>query len=726
MSDYAAPAADEGKRRLMLLSLHGLIRGQALELGRDADTGGQVTYVIELARALAQHAAVESVDVVTRRIQDPKVDDSYGEPVEPLGAKARIIRIPFGPQRYIHKEALWPYLDDCVDNLLRYVRDQGRVPDLIHGHYADAGYVAARVAAVLDTPMAFTGHSLGRVKRQRLLDSGQAPEHIERRYRLARRIEAEETALDNAAFVVTSTHQEAQEQYALYDNFRSRRMLVIPPGVDLSRFAPPTRSRRPPSKIENDARRFLHDPRKPIVLAISRPDPRKNIPALLHAFGRDRRLREVANLVLIAGVRDDVRKADKGAQSVFAESIALIDHYDLYGSVAYPKRHAPADVPELYRWAARTKGVFVNCALTEPFGLTLLEAAASGLPVVATDDGGPRDILAACQNGALVNPLDHDAIGAALLRAVTDRQQWRLWSSRGRRSARRHFTWSAHVQKYLRAAQIGITRRERNVAPFSVRKRLVSPDRLVVADIDNTLIGCQDGLRALLERLRSFEGRVAFGVATGRNLALTLEALRTAHIDTPTVLFTSVGTAIHYGPHLVEDLGWQQHIRFRWRPDAAREALADLPGMALQGPEGQSALKIGYRADGERRPTTEEIRRRLRKRGVQAHVVRSYGVFVDILPVRASKGAALRHFTLKWDIPPERCLVAGNAGGDEDMLRGAALGVVVANHTKELDALRGAPRVYFAERAHAWGVLDALEHYHFLDPLGALEQPAHA
>ncbi len=63
-------------------------------------------------------------------------------------------------------------------------------------------------------------------------------------------------------------------------------------------------------------------------------------------------------------------------------------------------------MPELYRLAAASKGVFINPALTEPFGLTLLEAGATGLPIVATNDGGPRDIIANCRNGLLIDPLD--------------------------------------------------------------------------------------------------------------------------------------------------------------------------------------------------------------------------------------------------------------------------------------------------------------------------------
>ena len=63
------------------------------------------------------------------------------------------------------------------------VRDLGgEVPDLFHGHYADAGQVASRLASLIDIPMAFTGHSLGRVKQQRLLDQGTSHEAIEKRY----------------------------------------------------------------------------------------------------------------------------------------------------------------------------------------------------------------------------------------------------------------------------------------------------------------------------------------------------------------------------------------------------------------------------------------------------------------------------------------------------------------------------------------------------------------
>ena len=97
--------------RLLHLHLHGLFRSHELELGRDADTGGQTLYVLELARSLAQRAEVEQVDVVTRLIQDRRFDLDYSKREEVICPGARILRFPFGPKRYLRKELLWPHLE---------------------------------------------------------------------------------------------------------------------------------------------------------------------------------------------------------------------------------------------------------------------------------------------------------------------------------------------------------------------------------------------------------------------------------------------------------------------------------------------------------------------------------------------------------------------------------------------------------------------------------------
>ena len=103
------------------------------------------------------------------------------------------------------------------------------------------------------------------------------------------------------------------------------------------------------------------------------------------------------------------------------------------------KRTRRSDVPDLYRLAESTQGVFINPALTEPFGLTLLEAGATGLPIVATNDGGPRDIIANCHNGLLIDPLDAEEIEHALLRTLTEPEQWAEWSANGIEGTRKHY-----------------------------------------------------------------------------------------------------------------------------------------------------------------------------------------------------------------------------------------------------------------------------------------------
>ena len=152
----------------------------------------------------------------------------------------------------------------------------------------------------------------------------------------------------------------------------------------------------------------------------------------------------------MVGTRDDIRQAPAGQKRVLKEMLLLIDRYGLYGSVAYPKSHTPDDVAPLYRLAAKRRGLFVNPALTKPFGLTLIEAAASGLPIVATNDGGPKAIIGLCKNGLLVDTLDPTAITGALTEIIGDHKEWLRMSRTGIAGADRYFSWKGHVNRYLR------------------------------------------------------------------------------------------------------------------------------------------------------------------------------------------------------------------------------------------------------------------------------------
>jgi sucrose-phosphate synthase len=697
---------------LVLVSVHGLIRSHTLELGRDADTGGQVQYVIDLARSLAAHPQIHQVDLVTRLIQDPKVSKDYAQPMEPLSAKARIVRLPCGPRRYLRKEVLWPYLDEFADELLKHIRLSRQLPAAIHSHYADAGYVGSKVASWLGIPFIHTGHSLGRVKRKRLLEQGSKPETLEEHFHFSTRIEAEESILAHANLVITSTHQEVQEQYSLYDHYHPERMLVIPPGIDRTRFHP-SQVGDPP--IRQQLKRFLIHPNKPMILALSRPVPRKNLATLVKAYGQDPSLQEQANLVLIMGSRQDIREMEPSPRQTLTELLLLIDHYDLYGKVAYPKSHLPEDVPGLYRLAAQNRGVFINPALTEPFGLTLIEAAACGLPVIAPLDGGCRDIIANCQNGLLIDTLNQSEMQQALHRALGDRQQWQRWAESGIRGVENHYTWAKHVERYLEALHHlqGFRAPQIKEPPSIQTNRLATVDRLLVSDIDNTLIGDREGLAHFLEHWHQRQQPTGFGIATGRHLESALEILQEWGVPLPDLLITSVGSEIHYGSQLIMDTSWQKHISYRWQPEQVRALMQDLPGITMQKPEQQRSHKISYLVDVQKAPSMREIQRLLRRHKLHVRVIFSHGEYLDLLPIRASKGDALRYCAMKWGIPVHQMLVAGDSGNDEQMLRGNTLAVVVGNHSPELAKLRGESRVYFAQGCYAWGILEGIKFYQF-------------
>ena len=713
---------------VLMLSVHGLLRGHELELGRDADTGGQTLYVIELARALGRHPRVEQVDVLTRLVDDPAVSSDYAAPSEMLGERARLVRLPCGPRRYLRKESLWNHLDQLVDRTISYLRQQPRLPDVIHSHYADAGYVGVQLSQLLGIPLVHTGHSLGRCKRQRLLDHGRKAQAIDRQFNFARRIAAEEGVLEHAALVVTSTAQESCEQYGLYDNHPAR-MVVIAPGTDTSRFAPPGRAPIPPH-VPALVDRFFAQPKKPLILAICRPEMRKNLRRLVAAFGASPELRERANLAIVAGHRDDIRSMDEAQAGVLNDLLLDVDRYDLWGSVALPKQHQQDDIPALYRLAAQRRGVFVNPALTEPFGLTLIEAAASGLPVVATHDGGPRDILAHCENGVLVDPLDSGDIARGLLAVISDARTWQRYARRGINGVARHYTWDAHVEKYLKAVQRVVYRarkqvRRERVVQRPVRNPMPYVHRMLVSDIDNTLIGDRSGLIALLRMLRERPRDFGFGVATGRHLPSALDALRQARVPVPDVLITAVGSEIHYGPEMRPDSGGQRHIQHLWRRDALAALFETVPGLTLQSPAQQSEFKLSFNVDREAFPSLRELEARLLGARLHANLIYSHDAYLDVLPVRASKGQAIRYLAYKWGLPLRAFLVAGDSGNDLEMLVGDTQAVVVSNHSAELEKLRGLEQVYFAESPCASGILEGMVHYGFAwNPTPTLQREA--
>ncbi|MDH3393390.1 MAG: glycosyltransferase, partial [Desulfobulbaceae bacterium] len=559
---------------LQLYSIHGLIRGEGPELGRDADTGGQVKYVLELARALAAQPEVAQVDLVTRLIDDRTVSPDYARVIEPLSDKARIVRIQCGGRRYIRKELLWPHLDEFVDKSLKFLKIERKVPDFFHGHYADGGYVAKELASIFGRPFIFTGHSMGRHKLEKLLSEGMSVDEVNRRYRIDHRIQVEERVIKESEQVITSTSHEIREQYGLYDNHQEGSYTVIPPGIDIDTFYPyyalqldpqldDEVSRQARMTLLHELHRFWVNPQKPFILALCRPDQRKNISGLITAYGEDKELKAIANLAIFAGIRKDINNMEENERNVLTEMLLLMDRYDLYGSLAIPKKHDfSIEVPELYRLCAESQGVFVNPALVEPFGLTLIEAAACGVPIIATKEGGPADIIGNCTNGILVDPTNFKEISTALKKILVDKELWERYSRNGINGVRDHYAWETHCRNTLAVfSEVKARMPDMKSGAGDGRKtaygeRLSSIDKLLVCDIDDTLVGDDASTEELLAILNANRDAVAWGVATGRCLQMTKDVLAENNIPLPDIVVCSVGTEIFYGPGLRPDKGW--------------------------------------------------------------------------------------------------------------------------------------------------------------------------
>jgi sucrose-phosphate synthase len=280
-----------------------------------------------------------------------------------------------------------------------------------------------------------------------------------------------------------------------------------------------------------------------------------------------------------------------------------------------------------------------------------------------------------------------------------------------------HFSWESHATTYaevvgrLMTHESGERIRERT-------RRLEQIDRMLVTDIDDTLTGDDEALDALLERLDAAGDKVAFGIATGRKLEDAKEALELLEergVRSPNVLITASGTRLSYGARRRErDRSWERQIDYRWEPERVRSALDELPGLSRAPTEWETEFRLQYLVDADEGPSLPDVRRRLRQAGVEATVLLDHHTSLEIVPVRASPGRAIRFICYKWNLEPDRLLVAGDSGNDADMLSGDTLGVVVGNHTDELEQLRGHPRIYFAEGHHAWGVLEGIDHYDFL------------
>jgi sucrose-phosphate synthase len=720
------------KYHIQMFSVHGLLRAENMQLGHDADTGGQIKYVVELCNALSQSENVKRVELFTRVIHDKAVSEDYAQPVEQVNDKFSIVRIQCGGKKYMRKELLWPHLDEYVDKTIKYIKRHNAIPDIVHGHYPDAGYVAMQLAEIFGTPFVYTGHSLGRPKMQRLTDEGMKEEVIIKKFKIDYRIQMEEEVLKKADLIIASTHQEVGEQYGQYHNKNIPKYHVTPPGLDVEKFYPFYHDMLPETDKEEielyaqasmleELNRFFMHPDRPVILSLCRPDKRKNIAGLIKAYGEDLELQSMANLAVFAGIRKDITDMEDNERDVLTEILLLMDKYDLYGKIAIPKKHDfEHEVPELYRIAAEKKGIFVNSALSEPFGITLIEAAACGLPIIAPDDGGPRDIVKNCQCGILVDTTDTKAIADAVKQIITDSEKWKQYSKAGIMNIPKHYTWESHATSYMKQiSRIFADQDEEKmkvaVPSDAIGRRLARLNYFIIANIDDTLVGdSNEHLSELLTLLQENREHIGFGLATGRTIESATGFLEKHHVPLPDVLVTSVGAEIYYGKNLHNGRGWETHISAKWDREKIVALLQDFAFLKYQKADVQRRFNISYEIE----PAKDRlvmIHEHLLRNQCRYNLIYSQDRYLDILPYRASKGKAIRYLSYKWEIPLRNFLVCGDSGNDEEMLRGEPLGVVVGNYSPELKKLKRIRGIYFANQKHSGGILEGIKRYQFIE-----------
>lgn len=412
-----------------------------------------------------------SSDILTRRIVDPEwpefaeESDSY-----PNYPDVRILRVPCGPDHFLPKEELWPYLGEWTEGISRFYQAEGAWPDLWTGHYADGGLAAAWLEEASGVPFTFTGHSLGAWKLDTLVQDSVDPDilrEVDDRYNFSARIEAERTAISRAKSIVTNSMAERYEQYdhpAYRDVAEPEgdgRFAVIAPGANFDIFSPDVRSPWEDEVFEKI--RMVHERdiasdrlELPAVIAWSRLDPKKNHLGLVKAFAGSKELRNRANLVMITrGLEDPFHHPDEASDEqrpVIDELIAEIERSGLWGLVSAFSLSGQTALAALYRWGADTGGVFCLPAEYEPFGMTVIEAMAVGLPVVATQNGGPRETTDEGRAGILADPHDPDDIATNLLRLLDDRETWETYAKRGRERALEHYSWNRTAECYLSLA----------------------------------------------------------------------------------------------------------------------------------------------------------------------------------------------------------------------------------------------------------------------------------
>ncbi len=488
--------------KIVIISPHGWF-GQDNVLGKP-DTGGQVIYILDQVKALERHLIKDielsglnvtpDILIVTRLIPQSEGSNCHLEKEKVHGTKnCWILRVPFkeksGQQvdQWISRFRIWPYLERfSEDAATRICSELNGRPDLIIGNYSDGNLVASLLSKKLDVIQCTIAHAL---EKSKYLFSDLYWNEYEPDYHFSLQFLADLIAMNKSDFIITSSLQEISGtaeslgQYESYQFFTLPGLFrvesginlfipkfnVIPPGVDEELYFPYFETEK---RIEAVTRRWearlfheksdeifgvLTEPSKSPIFTMARFDRIKNISGLIEAFGLSQTLQENYNLIFAAGSIHYDRSSDDEERAEIKKAYELIEQYKLYGKVRWLPSINKLETGEVYRIIADHRGIFVQPALFEAFGLTILEAMSSGLPTFGPKFGGPREIITP-ESGFLLNTSQPNLIAEGLEDFVNTGQKnpdlWKNISRGGIERVKSQYTWALYSQKLINLTKI--------------------------------------------------------------------------------------------------------------------------------------------------------------------------------------------------------------------------------------------------------------------------------
>jgi sucrose synthase len=489
--------------KIAIISPHGWF-GQTNALGKP-DTGGQVIYILDQVRALEKHLAneikltgldVEPKIVVLTRLIPEAQDTSCDQRKEEIfqTANSYILRVPFRDSQYnvvkhwISRFKIWPYLETFAEDAARELRSEfeGR-PDLIIGNYSDGNLVASLLSDRFDVIQCTIAHALEKTK---YAFSDLHWQENEKDYHFSVQYTADIFSMNKSDFIITSTLQEiigtedTMGQYESYQffslpdlfqvvngvNLFAPKFNVIPPGVnDELYFSYRQQEKRVQAKRRQWEDRLFQDNAEDIygnldhqdkmpIFTMARFDKIKNITGLIQAFGMSKKLQSACNLIFAAGTIRVENSSDSEERNEIIRAYDLIESYNLHGKFRWLPSINKLDTGEVYRIIADHKGIFVQPALFEAFGLTIIEAMASGLPTFAPKFGGPLEIIEYGVSGFLMNTSKPELIAKTLENFVehsqADKNYWQTISENGIKRVREHFNWKSYSQRMINLAKL--------------------------------------------------------------------------------------------------------------------------------------------------------------------------------------------------------------------------------------------------------------------------------